>query len=107
MGSIYTQMVIGFLFPGQGSQHVGMGKSLIEGYPEAKQLYNQADEILGFSIRRLILEGQEDATLPGVRARVFKTGDGSIDGRRGGSGPGTVGNGTTSARTSSLPSAVT
>lgn len=46
-----------FLFPGQGSQSVGMGKDLIEGYDIAKDIYKQADDILGFSLSELCFDG--------------------------------------------------
>ncbi len=46
-----------FVFPGQGSQEVGMGQALVESYPIAKQLFAQADDILGFSLSRLCFEG--------------------------------------------------
>jgi [acyl-carrier-protein] S-malonyltransferase len=48
---------IAFLFPGQGAQHVGMGRSIAEKFPAARQLYEQADEILGFRLSRLCFEG--------------------------------------------------
>ncbi len=48
---------IAFLFPGQGAQHVGMGRSIAEKLPAARQLYEQADEILGFRLSRLCFEG--------------------------------------------------
>jgi [acyl-carrier-protein] S-malonyltransferase len=46
-----------FLFPGQGAQHIGMGRSIAEKLPAARQLYEQADEILGFGLSRLCFEG--------------------------------------------------
>ncbi len=49
-----------FLFPGQGSQFAGMGKSLAESYPSAKAVFEQADDALGFSISRLCFEGPEE-----------------------------------------------
>ena len=49
-----------FLFPGQGSQSVGMGKDLAEKYPIAHQTFEGADEALGFKISRLCFEGPED-----------------------------------------------
>jgi len=52
---------IAFLFPGQGSQYAGMGKELAEKYPAAKQVFEEADEALSFSISRLCFEGPEDA----------------------------------------------
>lgn len=48
-----------FVFPGQGSQSLGMGKILAEAYPIARQTFHEADEILGFSISRLAWEGPE------------------------------------------------
>jgi [acyl-carrier-protein] S-malonyltransferase len=52
---------VGFVFPGQGSQEVGMGQALVQRYPVARQLFEQADEILGFSLSRLCSEGPADA----------------------------------------------
>jgi [acyl-carrier-protein] S-malonyltransferase len=40
---------VAFVFPGQGSQEVGMGQALVENYPAARELFEQADDILGFS----------------------------------------------------------
>jgi [acyl-carrier-protein] S-malonyltransferase len=49
-----------FLFPGQGSQVVGMGKALIEHEPAARQVFEQADDFLEFPLARLAWEGPED-----------------------------------------------
>lgn len=52
---------IAFLFPGQGSQSVGMGKDLYENYESAKSVFDTADKVLGKSITTLCFEGPEDA----------------------------------------------
>lgn len=48
------------MFPGQGAQFVGMGKDLYERYPSARELYDRADEILGFKLSQICFEGPED-----------------------------------------------
>src|SRR5258708_11475571 len=45
------------VFPGQGSQHVGMSADLVQQYPAAAQTFEQADQILGFSLSKLCFEG--------------------------------------------------
>ncbi len=49
-----------FVFPGQGAQFVGMGKDLYEQSDTARQLFDEANEILGFNITSLMFEGTED-----------------------------------------------
>jgi [acyl-carrier-protein] S-malonyltransferase len=51
---------IAFLFPGQGSQAVGMGRELAERFPIAAQTFAEADEALGFPISKLCFEGPEE-----------------------------------------------
>lgn len=48
------------VFPGQGSQQVGMGRSIAEGFPEAREVFDLADRTLGFSLSRLCFEGPAD-----------------------------------------------
>jgi [acyl-carrier-protein] S-malonyltransferase len=54
------QSRIAFIFPGQGSQAVGMGKELAEKYPVARQTFDEADNALGYKISQLCFEGPED-----------------------------------------------
>lgn len=51
------QLRIAFLFPGQGSQYVGMGKDFCERFPLAREVYGRASEILGWDVARLSFEG--------------------------------------------------
>jgi len=51
---------IAFIFPGQGSQAVGMGKDLAENYPIARQTFEEADEALGYKFSQICFEGPEE-----------------------------------------------
>lgn len=55
-----TENTIALLFPGQGSQAVGMGKELAEKYPVARQTFEEADDALGYNLSALCFEGPED-----------------------------------------------
>ncbi len=49
-----------FVFPGQGAQYPGMGKDLYEAYPLAKQMFDTADRLLGFSITDIMFNGSDE-----------------------------------------------
>lgn len=49
-----------FVFPGQGAQFSGMGKELYESSPAARNLFDKADEILGFEISKIMFEGSDE-----------------------------------------------
>ncbi len=55
-----TENTIALLFPGQGSQFVGMGKDLFENYPVARQTFQEADAALGYKLSQLCFDGPED-----------------------------------------------
>ncbi|MBW9154629.1 ACP S-malonyltransferase [Clostridium estertheticum] len=48
---------VALLFPGQGSQYIGMGKTFYDGYPIAKETFEEANDVLGFDIRKLCFQG--------------------------------------------------
>jgi [acyl-carrier-protein] S-malonyltransferase len=52
--------VIAFLFPGQGSQKVGMGQALAAAFPEARAVFDEADQALGDALSSLVFNGPED-----------------------------------------------
>ena len=56
-----------FIFSGQGAQYVGMGKDLFENFPTARQIYEEADEVLQTKISKLSFEG------PDAKLRKLKT----------------------------------
>ena len=52
--------MIAFIFPGQGSQHAGMGKDLADNFPAARQVFEEADSALGFALSELCFNGPAD-----------------------------------------------
>ena len=62
-------MKIAYVFPGQGSQWVGMGRDLYDNFEVAKAVFEQADEVLGFPISRLCFEGPEDELRQTINAQ--------------------------------------
>jgi [acyl-carrier-protein] S-malonyltransferase len=59
-----------FLYPGQGSQHVGMGFDLYQNYSEMQQIFDQADRFLGFSLSRLCFEGPQEELNEDLNAQL-------------------------------------
>jgi len=69
------EVKVAYVFPGQGSQAVGMGLDLYVHYASAKEVYDEVDSILGFSLSRLCFEGPESDLLQtiNVQAAVLTT----------------------------------
>jgi len=60
MGSDSNRMVdAAFIFPGQGAQYVGMGKDLCDNFPQAKEVFDKANAILKFDLKKLCFEGPQ------------------------------------------------
>ncbi|HEV2013984.1 MAG TPA: ACP S-malonyltransferase [Candidatus Dormibacteraeota bacterium] len=59
MSAPYGAGPVAFVFPGQGSQYVGMGKALFDASETARRVFRRADEILGFALTRMCFEGPE------------------------------------------------
>jgi len=60
---------LAFVFPGQGSQAVGMARDLYQWFPEAREVFDAATDVLGFDLSRLIFEGPEEELTRTVNAQ--------------------------------------
>lgn len=60
---------VAYVFPGQGTQAVGMGRDLYDSFSSAKPIFEQADEALGFSLSHLCFEGPEDELRETINAQ--------------------------------------
>ena len=58
MVGMSQQSAIALLFPGQGSQSVGMGRDLFDNFAAARAVFEEADEALGFALSQVIFEGR-------------------------------------------------
>lgn len=58
-----------FLFPGQGSQTVGMGRDVADAYPVARETFEEADDLLGFGLSKLCFEGPDDQLTDTINAQ--------------------------------------
>ena len=58
-----------YLFPGQGSQHVGMAADVVDQYPAARAVFEEADDLLGFSLSSLCFAGPEDLLTDTINAQ--------------------------------------
>lgn len=63
-------MKMGFLFPGQGAQTVGMGSDIYDEYPEAREVYKIAQEITGIDVKNLCFEGPEEKIMKTENAQL-------------------------------------
>jgi len=61
---------IAYLFPGQGAQYLGMGKDFVDAFSIAKETFQEADDLLGFHLSRIIFEGPQEALVETKNAQV-------------------------------------
>ena len=80
-------MKLGFLFPGQGSQAVGMGRALAQRFPEAREVFETADRVLGFQLSRICWEGPAGSPPTSPAPVTTSTPAGPLDSSRNGAGP--------------------
>ncbi len=62
--------MVGFIFPGQGSQYVGMGKDLHKGSKKARTLFERANEVLGFEVKDILFNGPDETLRESRNAQV-------------------------------------
>jgi [acyl-carrier-protein] S-malonyltransferase len=60
---------VAYLFPGQGSQYVGMGQAVYQAHPGARKIFEEAEDVLGIALTRLCFEGPEDVLTDTVNAQ--------------------------------------
>jgi [acyl-carrier-protein] S-malonyltransferase len=53
------ERTLALIFPGQGSQHSGMGRRVAEQFPQAQRIFDEASDVLGFDVARVVMEGSE------------------------------------------------
>ena len=53
------ERTLALIFPGQGSQHSGMGRRVAEQFPQARQIFGEASNVLGFDVARVVMDGSE------------------------------------------------
>ena len=63
-------MKVAFLFPGQGAQYVGMGKDFYHSFQAARNIFEEADEILGYSLSKIIFEGPNEVLTETFNAQL-------------------------------------